>query len=366
MNSNNKIKLLIITPTLQCGGSEKFVSMVCNHIDTNIFEVCLVVVNNKKEFYKIINPAIGVINLHKGRVLFSLSSIKKAVKNFQPDIIFSTANHLNLYLAIFRNHFSRHITFIAREASIVSINSRQAKMPYLYNNLIRAFYKRFDLIICQSDYMQQDLAKHYNIPVAKTKLIYNAVQEPVARPADTIFQTKNGVFKLVTVARLSSEKGIERLIHAAGLLSVPFQYFIIGEGNKRTELQQLINQLHLQENIFLMGEKADPFQGMQDADLFLMGSYYEGFPNAILEAGVHGIPVIAFNVPGGIAEIIIENENGMLIDDNDIIAFAAAVNRALPGNFNRDKIKELTSSRYSVNNMMTQLQKLFLQAGENK
>jgi len=338
--------------------------MVCNHIDTNIFEVCLVVVNNEKQFYEIKNPAIQIVNLHKGRVLFSLGSIKKVVKDFGPAILFSTANHLNLYLAIFKKHFSSHIKFIAREASIVSINSRQAKMPFLYNRLIKIFYKRFDQIICQSAYMQQDLVKHYNIPLAKTKVIYNAVQVAEEMPAAK--NNKSSTFKLITVARLSSEKGIERLIHAAGLLSVPFQYFIIGEGDKRAGLQQLINELHLQENIFLTGEKAGPFTGMEDADLFLMGSYYEGFPNAALEAGAHGIPVIAFNVPGGIAEIITQNENGMLVDDNDIIAFAAAVNRALQADFNRQKIKEQTRSRYSVNNMITQLEKLFLLAGENK
>ncbi len=366
MDSNKKIRLLIITPTLACGGSEKFVSMVCNHINTELFTVCLVVVDNAKQFYPLTNPAIEVIDLQKDRILFSLSSIKKTVKFFKPDIIFSTANHLNLYLAIFKNHFNKHIKFIAREASIVSINSRQAKMPFLYNRLIKFFYNRFDHIICQSVYMQQDLVRHYNIPLDKTAVIYNAVQAVANPPVVVTTQSKDRVFKLITVARLSPEKGIERLIHAAGLLSIPFQYFIIGDGDKREALQQLVNELQLKDKIFLLGEKADPFDGMENADLFLMGSYYEGFPNVLLEAGAHGIPVIAFDVPGGIAEIITENGNGMLVEDNDIIAFAAAVNRALPGNFNHDEIKEQTRSRYSVNNMMTPLEKLFLQAGENK
>ncbi len=366
MDNSKKIRLLIITPSLQCGGSEKFVSMVCNYINTELFAVCLVVVDNAKQFYQLSNPAIEVIDLQKDRVLFSLLSIKKAVKNFAPDIIFSTANHLNLYMAIFKNHFNKHIIFFAREASIVSINSRQAKMPFLYNRLIKIFYDRFDHIICQSAYMQQDLVRHYNIPLDKTAVIYNAVQEVVTPLVDVASLSKGRVFKLITIARLSPEKGIERLIHAAGLLSVPFQYYIIGEGNKRAKLQQLINELYLQDTVFLMGEKKEPFTAMEDADLFLMGSYYEGFPNVLLEAGAHGIPVIAFNVPGGIAEIITENENGMLIDDNDPIAFAAAVKRALPGNFNRVQIREQTRSRYSVNNMMMQLEKFFLQAGENK
>ncbi|MBK8496684.1 MAG: glycosyltransferase [Chitinophagaceae bacterium] len=97
--------------------------------------------------------------------------------------------------------------------------------------------------------------------------------------------------------KLSTEKGIERLVHAVGLLTNPFQYFIIGEGDQRNQLQQLIDELQLQDKIILTGEKPEPFAGLDDAGLLLVGSYYEGFPNVVLEAGARGIPVIAFNVP---------------------------------------------------------------------
>jgi len=366
VNGSKKIKLLIITPSLQCGGSEKFVSMVCNHINTRLFSVCLVVVNNSRPFYTITNPSINIINLKKDRVLFSLPAIKKAISGFDPDIVFSTANHLNLYLAIFRNRFSKKIKFIAREASIVSINSRQAKMPVLYNRLIKKYYHRFDMIICQSAFMQQDLIKNYRIPAGKTMVLHNATQEVPVKVKQTADQETARVYTFITVARLSTEKGIERLIHAVGLLNIPFQYFIIGEGSMRIKLQQLINELQLQDKIILTGEKHGPFSGLEDADLMLMGSYYEGFPNVVLEAGAHGIPVIAFNVPGGIAEIISEQENGFLVDNNDIIAFAAAINTALAFGFNREDIITSTSKRFSVNRLVPAVEKLFLQLAQNK
>jgi glycosyltransferase involved in cell wall biosynthesis len=366
LNQTKKIKLLILTPTLQCGGSEKFVSLVCNHINTQMFSVCLIIVNNEKPFYNIANPAIEIIDLKKNRVLFSLFAIKAAVKNFEPDIIFSTANHLNVYLAIFRNRFNAGIKFIAREASIVSINSQQAKMPALYNRLIKNYYNRFDHIICQSVYMQQDLLSHYNIAIDKTTVIHNATQEVVNRPLQKEMQITERIYKFITIARLSEEKGIKRLIHAVGLLSVPFTYYIIGDGNERDELQKLVDELQLQDKVFLSGEKKSPFSGLEDADLFLMGSYYEGFPNVLLEAGAHGIPVVAFNAPGGIAEIITDNENGLLVEDNDIIAFAAAIRNALTGNFNRDQIIETTKKRFSVSSMMAAMENIFLKLAQNK
>lgn len=365
MNETKKIKLLILTPTLECGGSEKFVSLVCEHINTGIFSVCLVVVNNVNPFFKIDNPAIEIINLGKNRVLFSLSAIKKVVTHFKPDIIFSMANHLNLYLAIFKNQFNSKIKFVAREASIVSINSKQAKMPVLYNRLIKKYYNRFDIIICQSAYMKHDLVTHYGISADKAMVIHNATEEVFHMPVQPKENSEH-VYKFITIARLSEEKGIERLIYAVGLLSIPCTYHIIGEGSKRNELQKLINELQLQEKVFLVGQKNDPFSGMEDADLFLMGSYYEGFPNVLLEAGAHGIPVVAFNAPGGIAEIITDNENGLLVEDNDIIAFAAAIKKALGYNFDRHQIIERTTNSFSVNSMMTAVENTFLKLAPNK
>lgn len=365
MNGQKKIKLLVITPSLQCGGSEKFVSMVCNHINTERFRVCLIVVDNNRQFYHFTNPAIKIIDLKKNRVLFSLPAIKKAVNEFDPDIIFSTASHLNLYLAIFRNRFAKKIKFIAREASIVSINSRQAKMPVLYNLLNRKYYRRFDMIICQSGYMQQDLVKNYRIPFHKTTVLHNATPEVPVKIKQAAGQSSARVHTFITIARLSTEKGIERLIHAVGLLTVPFQYFIIGEGSLRNQLQQLIGELQLQEKIILTGEKPEPFAGHEDAGLLLVGSYYEGFPNVVLEAGAYGIPVIAFNVPGGIGEIITDGYNGLLVDNNDVIAFAAAINKAITTDFNREDIITSTTKRFSVNRLIPAVEKLFLQLTGN-
>ena len=364
--NETRVRLLIITPTLESGGSEKFVSLLCKHINTNIFSVCLVVVNNANPFFKIENKAIEVIDLKKNRVLFSLHAIKKVVNKLKPDIVFSTANHLNIYLAIFKNQFNNRIKFIAREANIVSITSKETKMPALYNWLVKKYYKQFDLIICQSLYMLQDLVTHYQVPEKRTVIIHNATHTVFNN--STQFGTemaKNG-YKFVTIARLSKQKGIERLIHAVSLLSGSFKYYIIGEGSKRDELQKLIDELQLQDKIFLSGEKKSPFSGLEDADLFLMGSYYEGFPNALLEAGAHGIPVIAFNAPGGIAEIIKEHENGLLVEDNNIIAFAAAIKNALAYNFDRNQIIETTKKRFSVNSMMAAMENIFLKFAPNK
>lgn len=360
MKEESKIKLLLFTPSLHCGGTEKFVSLLCSHINTRKFSVCLAVLNNATPFYTIKNPAIELIDLGEGRVRYSLFKIKKLVKEYQPDIIFSTANHLNLYFAVFRNWFPGQIKFLARESSVVSINSRRATLPWLYDRLLKKYYRRFDMLVCQSAYMQNDLIQNYHIPANRTTVVHNATEERAnGRLPGT--SGENKVYKFLTVGRLSEEKGVERLIHAVGLLMLPFRFYIVGDGNRKEAIQKLVNELQLQDNVFLIGEKKDPFEGLEDADLFLMGSYYEGFPNVLLEAGSLGIPAVAFNVPGGIAEIITDGESGLLAEDNDLLGFAAAINKATALKFDRQKIIESTQKRFSVNGMMQQLENLLLQ-----
>ena len=351
-----KIKLLLFIPNLACGGSEKYVSLLCNNINTDLFDITLAVLNNENPFYTINNPAIEIIDLGVKRVRNSLAAIRRTVRQKQPDIIFSISNHLNLYLAICRWLLPKKIKIVARESSIVSINNRRTSSPKIYNWLIKKFYRRIDCIICQSEYMQQDLIKNFNVIPGKIMMIHNAVEEI------TGYKTVNtsNVYKFITVARLSEEKGIDRLIRSVARLAIPFQYHIIGEGDKRASLQALIGQLDLKEKVFLSGQKKDPYAGMEEASLMLMGSHYEGFPNTLLEAGARGIPIVAFNAPGGIKEIIIEGENGLLVDDGNEKAFSAAIEKALQLKFDPDKIIATTKKRFCLKTAVAQVEELLI------
>jgi glycosyltransferase involved in cell wall biosynthesis len=146
---------------------------------------------------------------------------------------------------------------------------------------------------------------------------------------------------------------------------MPFSYYIIGEGNKREALQHLINSLQLQKKVFLKGKKDKPYAGMEDAGLFLMGSYYEGFPNVLLEAGILGIPAVAFAAPGGINEIIVDGENGLLVNDSDENGYAIAMENAMAINFNRPQIIANTKSKFSVSPIIKQTEELLIQLTGN-
>ena len=351
-----KIKLLITVPTLECGGLERNVAMICNNMDTTKYHVTLVVVNNINQFFKITNKDIKLIDLKIANVRKSLFQILKLSKKIRPDIILSTANHLNLLFGIFKRLFPKRIRIIARESSIVSINTQRSWNPVIYHWLLRVFYKNIDIIICQSKYMQDDLVANYHIKLSKTRIINNAVIRPEIK-MDT--DNPAAFAKLITVARLSKEKGLDRLIRAVSLLKIPYRFIIIGEGEMRNTLQDLINERSLQHRVILAGSRNEPFKEVPNPDLFLMGSYYEGFPNAMLEATSAGIPVVAFNAPGGIAEQILNYENGILVEGNDELEFAHAIQKAIDFPFDKEKIREFALKRFNMEIIMGQWYKLF-------
>src|SRR5687767_11860978 len=94
-----RLKVVVVTPTLECGGAEKYVSLFCNISDQHSIEVSVIVIDNEKPFFKIPDH-VPVTDLGIKRVSNSISELRKHLQREQPDIVYSTANHLNLLFAI--------------------------------------------------------------------------------------------------------------------------------------------------------------------------------------------------------------------------------------------------------------------------
>ena len=336
-----------------CGGMERNISIICNNINTDKFDVTLTVLDNSAPFFQITNPAIKIIDLKITSVRKSLFAIAKLSRKIRPDVILTTANHLNLFFGIFKWLFPKRVKIIGRESSIMSMNTPTNWSPAFYNWLSRNFYNNLNIIICQSVYMQDDLVKHFRIPLDKTRIISNPVEPPIANIADSE-AIKKSIPKFITVARLTPLKGIERIIRSLAKLDMPFEYCIIGEGELKEQLERLIKEYALEKKVFLVGKYNEPFAVVANPTLFLLGSYYEGFPNVLLEANAIGIPVVAFNAPGGIAELITNFENGILVNEDNETMFADAVKMAMNHPFDRNKISSDIRSRFDVKKIIPQ------------
>ncbi len=126
-----------------------------------------------------------------------------------------------------------------------------------------------------------------------------------------------------SVGRLDAMKGHDVLIRAIAQLE-GVQVVILGEGGERTALEKLAFELGVSDRVSLLGWIDNPRTYLEEFDIFAMPSRSEGFPLAVVEAMLAGLPVVATRV-GSIPEAVRDGETGLLIDKDDVDGLMSAL-----------------------------------------
>jgi len=308
-----KIDITFMLPNLLAGGAERVVSFVAQQLNREAFNTTLVIVGHEKNAaYDI--KGISVVYLEEDRVLKGIPKLFKYIKTHKPDIVFSAVGHLNTVTA-YLSYFFPKTKFVAREVNVLSVLATFDKRQFNpFSYLEKKRFNRFDKIVCQSQDMLNDLNKHNTIKQDKLVVINNPITKGFELKTNS---KKNEPLRFITVARLVKQKGHERIIQALGELEFPFKYTIVGDGSQKETLFQLIDNLKLSDAIEHIPYTKEVAKYLANSDVYLQGSYVEGFPNALIESCVVGTPVIAFNAPGGLNEIIETGVNGYICEDQD-------------------------------------------------
>lgn len=137
--------------------------------------------------------------------------------------------------------------------------------------------------------------------------------------------------KLLFVGRLSNEKGLNVLLDSLAILkseNVDFTLTVLGDGPSRDELEQQTKQLELNENVIFKGfvDQSTIREDLNNSDVFILPSFAEGIPVSLMEAMAIGVPVITTYV-GGISELVIDNETGLLCYASDSAGLAESIRK---------------------------------------
>lgn len=327
------IHIMFVVPSLQGGGAERVIVSLLRHLDRTEFRLTLVVVDlTNAVFLDDVPEDVDLINLDRRRVRAAILDILKLIWSRKPNVIFSTLGHLNLAIAMLKIASPRSVHFIARETAMVSRSIHDFRYPVLMRSLYRTFYKKLDLVVCQSEAMRSDVLSTFGVSIEKTTVINNPVdvervralsQHPVPWP-----QAEPGAIRLIAVGRLSKEKGFDLLIKAVALLAdVPLQLVILGTGAQDEELKCLVQRLGVAARVYFAGYQTNPYAWIAQADAFVLSSHHEGFPNVVLEALACGLQVVSTPAEGGALEIFARVPSCIVADEVSAPALANALRR---------------------------------------
>lgn len=171
--------------------------------------------------------------------------------------------------------------------------------------------------------------------------------------------------KVIAIGRYTYQKGFERLIEAWNILSPGFPGWkldIIGNGEERDKLQDLIHAYHLDGQVTLVSPTKSIDKVYLDASVLVMSSRYEGLPMVLLEAQTFGLPIVSFACKCGPKDIVANGETGFLVEENDIEGLARQLVKVMKDKNLRKqmgrKAKE-ASLRYAEDAVMAKWTALF-------
>ena len=153
------------------------------------------------------------------------------------------------------------------------------------------------------------------------------IPNPVIRPG-VAAPVREPWPRILDVGRLNPQKGFDLLLEAFARVRPEFPEWrldILGEGDERPALEAQVAQLGLEASCRLLGRRRDVLAQMRGAEVFVLSSRFEGFPNVLAEAMAAGMAVISFDCPTGPAQIIRQGVDGLLVPAADVAALAEAM-----------------------------------------
>jgi len=252
------------------------------------------------------------------------------IRQENPDIIFPSLPKAKVSTMLARGLVDNPPPVIPTIHGIIRSDRKCRRLRYktLFPNAVQ--------IVTVSKGVADSVSRELDIPKEKVTTIYNPVVSPeidklkTQNPEHPWF-ADNGPPIILGCGGLTSRKGFPVLIRAFARVSEQRQcrLVILGDGELREQIEQLVSELSLQEKVALPGWSDNPYSAMSRASLFVLSSHYEGLPGALIQSLACGCPCVSTDCPSGPAEILQDGEIGPLVPVGDHIALADAMAHTL-------------------------------------
>ncbi len=342
--------LALVISALESGGAQRVISVLADHWAGRGRRVTLITLAPPETDAYRLSPQVGRVGLGlMGEPAHPLEAallnhrrwrrLRRAVRTAAPDVVIGFVAETNV-LAL-AACLGLGFPVIVSER----VDPRHYPIGPLRAFLRRRLYPRARAVVVQTEAVARWMRGA--IPRARVRVIPN----PALPPADGVSPTADAPAvpagaaresrRVVALGRLTRQKGFDVLLKAFALCAPrhhDWSLLIIGEGEERRNLENLVGALGLDGRARLAGHIDRPGGLLRSASVFALPSRFEGFPNSLLEAMACGLPAVAVDCPSGPAEIIRHERNGLLVPPEDPEALAAALDRLMSSPEERSRL----------------------------
>ena len=337
-NLKNKKKLVIFSPSIDRGGVEKNLFLITEFLGKKLPDISLITSNfkDKKKFskkIKIYTPPKNYLNF-KNRLLRNIICTIILLKLVLIKKEFSLLSfNANIYATIIAKIFSIN--------AIVRINTSHKKWStnFFKKSIFKFFLKYPDEVIVNSRELKKEIDKEFRVnseciynPLNKSKILKSIKTEK------NIFGADKKTLKILFIGRLVDQKDPFTFIKAIKNIpkNIKYKSFIVGSGHLKKEILKFIRENNLSDKLIQVDYTKKAMQYLNQCDLFILSSKFEGLPNVLLEAQFLKKFIISTNCPTGPKEILLNGKAGDLIDPNSPKALTKKII-----NFHKNKRKSL-------------------------
>lgn len=345
-------KIIFLTYSMDIGGVQKSLISLLNSIDSNQYSIDLLCINDgelssqipsnvnilkKDDCYNwLMIPKNGIIQstLKHAKnpyiifwvMYYVLRGVVKGNMGVSRQLLFEK---LKKYVPSIEGEYDLAIDYSGQFRNIlIDKVTAKSKVSWVHSDyrvyksdkkLDLHYLKKINHIVTVSETAERILEQEFPLLSDKISVIYNITnQEHLKKLSSSYYPEEfhKKDFKIVDITRIEKNKGLELALKAAKLLKesgFKFKWYIIGDGPYFKKINSLIIKMDMQSSFFLLGKRSNPYPYIENSNLFVHSSYFEGKSVAIDEAKLLSIPVVVTNYPTA-KDQITHLYNGVIVE----------------------------------------------------
>lgn len=340
------MRIAFLLNNLNGGGAERVAVTVANALADKGHDISLVL--NRRIGPYLSDVAQGVTVLELGRrMLLALPSLLKLLRREQFDVIMTILDQPSIGALLLKPFIGRtRVVVVECNNPLPTEGGMRNPVWRAIRELRRWLYPGADHIISKSEGIKRALVEHFGCREDRVTAIANPVDMTriaalaIATPDHHWLRDRQAPL-VIAVGRLEPQKDYLKLLVAFARLRKHrlARLVILGEGNERAALEQRARELGIADDIDMPGFAPNPYAFLAAADLYVLSSRWEGWPNALVEALACGTPVVATDCDSGPRDILQDGRFGKLVPVGDVDALAGAMIEALYASRDAKRLK---------------------------